>query len=535
MTTAVVVLLFPYAASVYHLEAGGRALDEALGEIDPLEWWYLGPREVRDSQALQKAIAHLQKAGSLSHAWRLLGRAWVAQEEFLKGIKALEKFTASHPDNPIGHLELAVAYELIDRRLKELEYLRLLDVLPEAQISVPDLEGQVHYRPESWASDYAYPTAFSLPANSEERPTLFLHAGSRVTYTVALTQPAVLRFGMGLDPGSLDWGGDGATFEVFVDGARIFLAHLPVEVAREGWQEREVDLADYVGQTVRLALVTTPGPRGDDTADWAGWADPRIEAPEAMAHWLVVKDEPWLAEWNKAGLRAKDLILAGEEARKAEQYHDALIWYEWAMRVEADQGDPWYYVGQLYEDQQRWLLAMSAYERAIALGRFQIVHRSSPHYRLGIIYQWQLDPRQIEKALAAYDAALDADNFNDNSEASACHYGRGEILRWQKADPDEYVAEFQRAISLNPNHVWAHILLGLALYEQNKDVSAAEAALLKAIELAPQSKWAYYHLGEIYRQEGIKDKAVAMYKQALGLDPGFEAAQKWVATLESEP
>ena len=99
-----------------------------------------------------------------------------------------------------------------------------------------------------------------------------------MTYTVALTQPAVIRFGMGLDPRSLGWGGDGATFEVFVDRVRVFLEHLTVEVAREGWQEREVDLAECAGRMAQLTLATTPGPRWDVTADWAGWGEPRRPA-----------------------------------------------------------------------------------------------------------------------------------------------------------------------------------------------------------------------------------------------------------------
>jgi len=285
-------LACPYAASAYHLEAGGRALEQGLGITDLLEWWYTGPREAQDPQALQKAVTHLQQADASSHALRLLGRVQAARGDVLAGIEALERFTALRPDNRLGHLELAAAYELTGRRLEEIEYVRLLDPLPGARVSAPDLDGEVAYRPEGWESDYAYPTTFSLPPNYGKRPTLFLHAGSWVTYTVMLAQPSVLRFGMGLDPRSLGWGGDGATFEVFVDGVRVFLEHLTVEVAREGWQEREVDLAEYTGRTVHLALATTPGPKGDGTADWAGWGESRIEAAEAAAYRQAVRGEP---------------------------------------------------------------------------------------------------------------------------------------------------------------------------------------------------------------------------------------------------
>jgi len=52
------------------------------------------------------------------------------------------------------------------------------------------------------------------------------------------------------------------------------------------------------------------------------------------------------------------------------------------------------------------------------------------------------------------------------------------------------------------------------------------------LELAPQSKWVYYHLGEVYRQEGRTGKAATMYEQALEIDPDFETAQKRLATLK---
>ena len=73
LCTIGVALASPYAVSAYHLEAGGRALKQALGITDLLEWWYIGPREIQDSQALEKAVTHLQQADASSHTWRLLG------------------------------------------------------------------------------------------------------------------------------------------------------------------------------------------------------------------------------------------------------------------------------------------------------------------------------------------------------------------------------------------------------------------------------------------------------------------------------
>jgi tetratricopeptide (TPR) repeat protein len=533
MAVPIVALALPYVVGAYHQEVGGQALEEALGEIDALNWWYVGPIAVQDSAELEAAIAHLEKATQYTHALRLLARAYAARGDLLSGIEALRQYTAQRPENAMGHLELAAAYERANEQLQEMYSVDLLEALPGAAVSAPDLPGETRYRAEGWHSEYAYPTAFLLPPDDEERPTLFLHAGSQVTYTLTLTQPVVLRFGMGLDPRSLDWGGDGVTFEVFANGARVFLEHLPVEVAREGWQERQVDLSAYAGQTIALSLASTPGPAGDLTADWAGWGEPRVEVPGATAYCQIVRRQPWRSEWAMAGVTAEDFVNAGEVARKAEQYDVALTWYERAMQLDADLGDPWYYVGLLHEDRQQWQQALDAYERAIELDSLRQVSRSSPHYRAGMIYQWRLVPAQSEEALEAFEAALAAKDFTSRAEEADSHFGRGYILYEKQADPKDYITSFQQAVVLNPQHGLAYLFLGTVLYEQDGDADAAQRALATAMELEPQSKWAPYHLGEIYRQEGRIDDAAAMYERALEIDPSFDDARQRLSTVKA--
>jgi len=74
----------------------------------------------------------------------------------------------------------------------------------------------------------------------------------------------------------------------------------------------------------------------------------------------------------------------------------------------------------------------------------------------------------------------------------------------------------------------------VAYYIRYKDAAMAEAEIRQALELEPQSKWAYYHLGEIYRQEGRTDETRAMYEQALQIAPGFEPASKWLGAMCGE-
>lgn len=245
------------------------------------------------------------------------------------------------------------------------------------------------------------------------------------------------------------------------------------------------------------------------------------------------QDEEAGAEWQAGGFTAQDFITRGEQARKAKQYEEALAWYERAAQIEPDLGDPWYYMGLIYERMEWWERALEAYEQAVGAGVSIAVGWSSPYLRSGMIYQWRLDPRQTDAALAAYETALEIDNFQSLVEAADCHYQRGVISLWRGSAPDEYITECQRAIELNPDHVSAHILLGAAYYTRYKDVAMAEVVIWKAMELSPQNKWAYYQLGEIYRQANRADEAVAMYEQVLEIDPEFKVARERLETLRA--
>jgi tetratricopeptide (TPR) repeat protein len=338
---------------------------------------------------------------------------------------------------------------------------------------------------------------------------------------------------MGQAPLSLGWGGDGVTFEVFANRDRLFLEHLPLDQAKEGWHEREVDLAAYVGQTIHLSLATTPGPTGDITGDWAAWGEPRLEDAQAWAYRQAVKNQPWRAKLKEMGVTAADWIQAGELARKTEQYETALARFDWVERLSPERGDAWYYRGLVYEDREQWTLALSAYAHAIELGSFRQAPSSGPHYRSGVIYQRRLPTPSIEAALALYDQAIEMDGFTVDRDRADCHYRRAEILRLQKADPELYIAGFRRAIEIYPRHSGAHLLLGVSIYGRDKDFATAEAELLLARELAPQGKWPCYHLGRIYEQEGDQEQAERMYSQALEIDPSFEAARERLEALRA--
>jgi len=106
--------LAPYGLSVYHLEAGGRALDAALV---PVFSDRLAPEQVVDGERLAAGMAHLEEAVRWDprdvQALRLLARGYVSLGEREAALETLQRALAVRPENPMLHLELGDVYDSI--------------------------------------------------------------------------------------------------------------------------------------------------------------------------------------------------------------------------------------------------------------------------------------------------------------------------------------------------------------------------------------------------------------------------------------
>jgi tetratricopeptide (TPR) repeat protein len=83
---------------------------------------------------------------------------------------------------------------------------------------------------------------------------------------------------------------------------------------------------------------------------------------------------------------------------------------------------------------------------------------------------------------------------------------------------DAAIARVQKQIAVVPSSGPHHGLLG-DLYVLKRDTKAAEASLLKAIELDPRLFSAYIKLGSLYIQSGQYDQAIARLDQAARATP----------------
>lgn len=204
-------------------------------------------------------------------------------------------------------------------------------------------------------------------------------------------------------------------------------------------------------------------------------------------------------EWKLAGLNVDKLLDQGEKYRKEGFPDEALVWYERAMRLAPDLGDPWYYVGRMREDQHDWDGALAAYERAREMGTLQRVGMSTIWFRIGQIFQLQVDPPRYQDAQRAYEEGL----ASGDSTAST--------MAW-----------------LHARRAQIYLVLG-------GDKGIVEAELKTALELHPQDPWLHVIAGDFYLQVKREDLAQAEYLSALEIAPGFEAAQIRLERLKAKP
>jgi tetratricopeptide (TPR) repeat protein len=251
------------AALAQHLRAADMALEPETG-IKP----YLEKAEGHISEGdLKAAASAIETArGVMPYDPHLLSLAIGLDLALMERYRAQGQVSAARskawevlamdPKQKLA-LEMLIRYDFIDQ-------------LDGAQIDAPR-EPFEHLKVAS----------FTMPATGDKRQVLFMHPEARASYQLEVpSEPSVLRFSLAMSPETWDWGGDGATFEVYLDEGSgeelLFSRHIGNDAEDRGWHDEEIDLSPYAGQEVVLTFATGPGPGADFTGDAAGWAAPRI-------------------------------------------------------------------------------------------------------------------------------------------------------------------------------------------------------------------------------------------------------------------
>jgi tetratricopeptide (TPR) repeat protein len=119
-------------------------------------------------------------------------------------------------------------------------------------------------------------------------------------------------------------------------------------------------------------------------------------------------------------------------------------------------------------------------------------------------------------ALTATRKALQLD---PNSVDAHCELGYLKVLAdydWNGAEK-----EFEKAISLNPNHSLSHELYAMWVLAPMRREAKARSEIDRALDADPQSIMVNFHRGYILYDFRHYDEAATQYLKASAMDPGF--------------
>jgi protein O-mannosyl-transferase len=116
-----------------------------------------------------------------------------------------------------------------------------------------------------------------------------------------------------------------------------------------------------------------------------------------------------------------------------------------------------------------------------------------------------------------------------SEEAVECNNVGARPLEQGKADGA--IAEFQRALSLDPKYFPARLNLPYA-YDRAHKIEDAMEAYREAINFQPRNFFAHNNLGVLYNKKGLHDTAIREFETALAIELGNAMALKNLETAK---
>lgn len=118
----------------------------------------------------------------------------------------------------------------------------------------------------------------------QEKQVLFMHAASTAEFPpVEVGQDSVFTAFIGIDDQVRAEDGDGVEFTVSLrlpngDVVKLFSRFIDPKQNEQdrAWVALRLPLGSFVGQAVRVILISGPGPKGNAGHDWGLWGEPQI-------------------------------------------------------------------------------------------------------------------------------------------------------------------------------------------------------------------------------------------------------------------
>jgi tetratricopeptide (TPR) repeat protein len=205
-----------------------------------------------------------------------------------------------------------------------------------------------------------------------------------------------------------------------------------------------------------------------------------------------------------------------ERTEYLSRLNKALSEYERAIQFAPDFARPHNGRGLVLAESNRYEDAKQAFEKAIAISP----GFAAPYNNLGVYkrrYEGNRnDPKLFDDVMANYRKAIELDPGD-----GLHHYNYGLVL-YEVGRKDEAIAEFKKAIQFAPGFASPHILLGRAMRDYRRQPDDAVAEFDRAFEVDHCSALARYHKGLTlqFDLQNFND-ALVEYDNAAQIDANF--------------
>lgn len=185
-----------------------------------------------------------------------------------------------------------------------------------------------------------------------------------------------------------------------------------------------------------------------------------------------------------------------------------------------------------FPDWQRCVNSEKAYSPEIAIGactalidsgRETAQNRAAAYSNRGVARAAKKDH---DRAIADYNKAIEIDPRHPNA-----YNNRGNAYA-DKHDYDRAFADYTKQIEIDPRHAHAYRNRGLVHYRRN-ELDQAIADHTRAVEIDPRYADAYDDRADAYRGKGEHDRAIADYTRAIEIDPRHANAYNGRGTVHA--
>ncbi len=207
---------------------------------------------------------------------------------------------------------------------------------------------------------------------------------------------------------------------------------------------------------------------------------------------------------------AEVYLLRGIVHNRKGSFEDAIADYSQAVKVNPRLTGAWFALATARRDNGDFEGALRDYEKCL-------IFESSPQVR-----------GMAERRIADLRMKLNREGLSKVSgkeidlEGAEAYYKRG-LVRYEMREIEGAIADFTRAIEIDPNYFWAYFKRGVARIRKG-DLDAAIADLTKVIELNPKLAEGYMGRGMARNRRGDVEGAIEDYEKFLKLAPNHPQA-----------